>query len=475
MIRSLLRIPALVAVAAALVACQLSPKPQAPRMEVPPKFKESSGWKIAHPSDAASRGDWWRVFHDGDLDSILKSIEVSNQSLQGAAAKAEQSAALLKSAKLAFLPTASVTGSATRSKSGVSGGSSNINSLTSGGGTSAGSPRDIYSSSGSLGWEIDLWGRLRHSARAAMADVEAAHSDVESTLLSLQTQAAQNYFSLRAADAQRRLLEGEVASYEKSLALTRNREKQGVASKADVAQAETQLANTRAALIETGVQRATLEHALATVTGRMPADFSLKRDTLASSIPSLPAATPSTVLERRPDIAASERRVAAANERVGVARAAFFPKLTLSADKGWRGLTDLFAHANSFWSLGADVAEPILDSGKRVAESEQAKATWRQSVADYRQTVLTAMQEAEDALSTLRILAQESAAQDEAVRAARDSERIARNQYEAGTLSYINVAIAQATALAAERTAIDLRARRLAATVSLIKALGGGW
>ena len=276
-------------------------------------------------------------------------------------------------------------------------------------------------------------------------------------------------------DAQKHLLENEVANFQKSLELTKNREAQGIASSADVAQAATQLANTRAALIELGVSRATFEHALATLTGRPPAVFDVKVAALAANIPALPAALPSTLLQRRPDIAAAERRVAAANERIGAARAAFFPTLTLGADKGWRGIADLFAKSNNFWALGVDLAEPILDSGRRIAEKAQADATWKATVADYRQTVLTALQEAEDALATLRVLAEESIAQDEAVRAARENERIATNQYKAGTLSYINVAVAQAAALNAERSAIDVQARRLNATVALIKALGGGW
>ncbi len=453
--------------------CNFKPAAQAPKMDVAAKFKESEGWKQAKPADAKARGDWWSVFHDGELNALLKSVEVSNQSLQSAVARAEQTSALLSSTQQAFLPTLGMAGSATRSKSGAGGGSSNINSLTSGGGGAG--ARDIKSVSFSTNWEIDLWGKLRHGAKAAVADAEAAQADVESLRLSLRSQTATTYFSLRAADAQKALLEQQVASYEKSLKLTKNREAQGVAAKADVAQAETQLATTRAALIETGVQRATLEHALATLTGKAPAEFGLKQGGLNASIPSLPSGTPSTVLQRRPDIAAAERRVAAANERVGVARSAFFPTLSLSADTGWRGLTDLFAKANNFWSLGADVAESILDSGKRVAQSEQAKATWRQSVADYRQTALTAFQEAEDALSTLRILAAETVAQDEAVRAARESERISMNQYEAGTLSFLNVVTAQASALSAERAAIDLRVRRLNATVALVKALGGAW
>ena len=459
------------AVILSISGCNFTPKHQAPDMEVPAHFKEGKGWKVASPSAQVPRGDWWGIFHDSELSAILKSVEVSNQSLQSAAARAEQTAALLKSAKMAFLPTASVSGGSTRSKSGAQGGSFNANAQ----GGSGGTAKTVSSISGTAGWEADLWGRLRHGARAATADLQAAQADVESTRLSLQAQAAQTYFSLRGTDAQRALLEGEVASYEKSLELTKNREAQGVASSADVAQAATQLATTRAALIELGVQRATLEHALATLTGQAPAAFDVKRASLTSTIPSLPASTPSVLLERRPDIAAAERRVAAANERIGAARAAFFPTLTLSADSGWRGVSDLLSKSNNFWSLGFDVAEAILDSGARIAAKAQADATWKQTVADYRQTVLTSLQEAEDALSTLRILAQEAVAQDEAVHAARESERIATNQYKAGTLNYINVASAQAASLAAERSAIDVRTRRLTATVSLIKALGGMW
>jgi NodT family efflux transporter outer membrane factor (OMF) lipoprotein len=453
--------------------CNFVPPHQAPKMDVPARFKESEGWKVAKPADTAPRGAWWSIFHDSELDAIMRSIEVSNQSLQAAAARAEQTAALLKASKMAFLPTATVNSSFTRSKSGAGGGSSNINSLTSGGGGA--SARNIYSTSGSMNWEMDLWGRLRHGAKAAVADAEAANADVESLKLSLQAQAAQAYFSLRASEAQRQLLEREVANYQKSLDLTKNREAQGVATKADVAQAQTQLASNRANLIETGVQRATFEHALAALTGKAPADFSLKQGDLTAHIPSLPSSTPSSVLQRRPDIAAAERRVAAANERLGAARAAFFPSLSLSADTGWRGLTDIFTKSNNFWSLGADTAEAILDSGKRIAQKEQAMATWKEMTAEYRQTALTAFQEAEDQLSTLRILAEETVAQDDAIKAARENERIAKNQYEAGTLSYLNVATAQAAALSAERNAIDLRARRLAATVALVKALGGSW
>jgi NodT family efflux transporter outer membrane factor (OMF) lipoprotein len=449
--------------------CNFVPPSQAPEMEIPPGFKEGGGWKVAKPAAGAPRGEWWSIFKDSELNAILRSVDVSNQSLQSAAAVAEQTAALLKSAKWSFVPTAEVDASATRSKTGSLNSSGDPNSST---GTSA---RTVRTVTGTSSWEVDLWGRLRHGARAAVADVQAAQANVESTRLSLQSQAAQTYFSLRAAETQKRLLEGEVANFQKSLDITRNRKEQGVASAGDVALAETQIAAARTALIELDVQRSTLEHALANLTGRAPAAFGVGRGSLAAKIPSLPPSTPSVLLERRPDIANAERRVAAANERIGAARAAFFPTLTLSADYGWRGLSNLFAGSNSLWSLGANAAAPILDRGSRIAAKAQADAVWKQTVADYRQTVLTALQEAEDALATLRILALESTAQAETVRAARENERIALNQYVDGTLSYLNVATAQAASLQAESNAISLQARRLNATVALIKALGGNW
>jgi NodT family efflux transporter outer membrane factor (OMF) lipoprotein len=452
--------------------CNFTPQFRPPDMDVPPHFKEGRGWTVAKPAAHLPHGRWWSMFHDPELDAILRDIEVSNQSLQSAVAKAEAVAALLKAATMALLPTLDVSGTATRSKSGAQGGSTNPDALSSNRGSGMQNSRSITFASM---WEIDLWGRLRHAARAATADAQAAQGDVQSTLLSLQTVAAQNYFSLRAADAQKSLLEGEVKNYQGAVDLTKNRYELGVDSGIEVAQAETQLANAKVSLIEVGVQRATLEHGLATVTGRAPAAFGLKDKDLTSTVPPPPAAAPSTLLERRPDVSAAERRVAAANERVGEARAAFFPTLTLSGDTGWRGLTDLISKSNNFWSIGAEVAEPILDSGKRIAAKEQADANLKGAVADYRQTVLSGLQEAEDALSTLRILAAETMAQEEAVRAARESERISINQYKAGKLSYINVAVAQAQSLAAESNLINIRSRRLSATVSLIKALGGSW
>lgn len=448
-------------------------------MNLPAAFKEATpapaGWQVAQPADHLPRGDWWAVFQDRELNVLLREVASSNQSLQSAIARAEQTEALLGAAKMAFLPTLNANGGLTRNKSGSLGGAGNANALN------VRSPgiSNIQSLTFSSNWEVDLWGSLRHGANEAKANSEAARADVESARLSLTARAARSYYALRAADAQVSSLTRQIEGLEKSLQLTRNREAQGIASAAEVALAETQLANTRASLHQIRAQRATLEHALAVLAGRAPADFSLSPAKLAARVPSIPSNTPSTVLQRRPDVAAAERRVAAANERIGAARAAFFPVLNLGADTGWRALADgglaaLLVKDTNFWALGADATLAILDSGRRLAAKRQADAAWRETAADYRQTVLDAMREAEDALSNLRILAEQAHAQDQALRASRESLRIATNQYQAGTLSYLNVVIAQAAVLDAERDTITLQAARLTAAIDLITALGGG-
>ncbi|OYT85512.1 MAG: RND transporter [Pseudomonas sp. PGPPP4] len=437
-----------------LTGCSLTAPKQSPDLDVPANFKESGIWKAARPSAHLSRGEWWRVFGDGELSSLMRRVDVSNASLAVAEARSREAAALVKGAKLSFLP--NLTGIGSSIKSTGSDGFVNAEGLNS-------------------AWELDLWGRLRSNARAVTAGAEAAAADVESTRLSLHSQTAQTYFSLRAVDAQRDLLDRQLVSYEKSLEVTRNRYAQGVATRGDVAQAEAQLAATKTAALETGVQRATFEHALAVLVGQAPASFSMPRGSLPASVPSIPNSTPSRLLERRPDIAAAERRVAAANERIGAAKAAFFPALSLDASTGWRGAANLLPTPTRVWSLGPELVAPLLDGGQRITEKARADAAYDRTVSEYRQIALTAFQETEDALSTLRILAAESKTQQAAVKAARESERIALNEYKAGTRDFLNVSIAQANALNAERNALDIQARRLISTARLVTALGGGW
>ncbi|MFT3990909.1 MAG: efflux transporter outer membrane subunit [Luteolibacter sp.] len=441
-----------------LAGCSLVAPKQAPDMALPANFKESGIWKMARPSAHIAQGEWWSVFRDGELSSLMKRVESSNQSLAVAEARAKEASALLIGARFSFLPSLSGTSAATRS-----------------GGQGSNDCGTEFSLGATTSWEADLWGRLRHSARAITADAEAAAADVRAARLSLQAQAAQTYFLIRAVDAQQALYDRQLSSYEKSLEITRNRYTQGVASRGDVAQAESQLAATRSAAIELGVQRATLEHALAVLVGQAPSSFSLARGSLAGSVPRVPTSTPSQLLERRPDIASAERQVAAANERIGAAKAAFFPTVSLGGSAGWSGAGGLLSAPTFFWSLGPELAAPLLDGGQRLAQKAQADAAYERTVANYRQTVLTAMQEVEDQLATLRILAQEAESQEATVRTARESERIAQNAYKAGTDNYLNVAVTQGQALTAERDALDLQVRRLNAAVALIKALGGKW
>lgn len=472
-IRSIASIPSTLLAAAALTGCSLTPPRQDPAMEVPPNFKEDGTWKAAQPAAHIPRGDWSRIFQDRQLDAILREVEVSNATLANAEARARESSALLTAAKMAFLPILNLDASTTRS--GTGGGSGNNNSgdsNISSGGSRITSQNNIGAVSS---WEIDLWGRLRHSASAVKADAQSAAAEVEVSRLSLQSQAAQTYFSLRSVDAQRDLLDRQIKNYEKSLQITRNRYNEGIVSRGDVAQAEAQLASTKADAIETGVQRATLEHALAVLLGQAPASFTLPKGSLTNTVPRVPAAPPSSLLERRPDIASAERQVAAANERIGAAKAAFFPTISLGATGGWRGMGKLLSMPTRYWSLGPDLAQPLLDGGQRIAAKAQADATYDATVATYRQTVLDACRETEDSLATLRILTQKAEVQQQAVQAATENERIALNAYTAGTDTYLNVAVAQAASLTAQRNALDIQARRLNATVTLITALGGLW
>ncbi len=447
-----------------LAACTVGPDYVKPMTEVPAAFKEV--WKEARPADELPKGQWWRVFGDQDLNALAEKVEVSNQNLRQAEARYRQARALAEGTRAGFFPTVSGNLSGTRSKAA---------SGAFGGGTITTRESVGFSAS----WEADVWGSVRRSVEAGEAAEKASAGDLAATRLSLQAELAQNWFQLRALDTQRRLLDETVASYAKSLELTKNREASGVAGAADVAQAETQYQTTKAQALDLGVQRAQIEHAIALLVGQAPSGFAIPAKPLPAELrlPSIPPGLPSSLLERRPDVAAAERRAAEANARIGVARAAFFPALTLSADGGWQStrLANWFSTPARFWSLGPALALSLFDGGSRSAAQAQAEAAFDASAAAYRQTVLTALKEVEDNLAALAILEQEARVQEEALKAAQKSLSIARNQYQAGIVSYLNVVSAQAAALAAERTAADLKARRLAASVLLIKALGGGW
>lgn len=452
---------------AMLAGCAVGPDYRRPEVGLSSAYKETAGWKLADPRDEAGRGRWWEVFADPQLGALLEQVEVSNQNVLAAEARFRQALAVAAASRAAFFPTLDANASIVRSRSptGVLGG------------TTAGRVINNRSASLSSAWEADLWGRVRRGAESSAASAQASAADLAAARLSAQAELASNYFQLRILDAQKQLLDDTVAAFDKSLELTRNRYAAGVAAKVDLVQAETQLKSTRAQSIDTGVQRAQLEHAIAILIGKPPAAFSIAPVPLGVSMPRIPVGLPSELLERRPDVASAERHVAAANAQIGVAKAAYFPLLTLSAAGGFRSsdASQWFTVPSRFWSIGPAIAQSLFDAGLRRAQTAQAVAAYDATVADYRQTVLEGIQEVEDNLAALRILEEEAGVQEEAVSAGRESVALTLNQYKAGTVSYLNVVTVQTTQLNNERTAAGILGRRLVAAVTLIKALGGGW
>src|SRR6266542_2793436 len=449
----------IVAAALATASCSVGPNYVRPAAPAPASYKEAEGWKRAQPQDHVPRGEWWRLFGDPRLDTLEAQIVIDNQTIKAAEARVREARALTQQAQAAFFPIVTGNASATRSGSGSRSGAASAQANNQGGGGAS----TRYNLALDVNWEIDLWGRVRRTVESREAGVQANVADLEAAKLSAQALLAQDYFLLRVQDAEIRLLNDTVAAYEKSLQLTRNQYAVGVAARADVVQAQTQLKSTQAQAVDAGVQRAQLEHAIATLIGKSPADFSIASEEVPSAFPDIPLGVPSELLERRPDIAAAERHAAAANAQVGVAESAFFPALTLSATGGFQSsvLSQLLSLPNRFWSIGPAIAQTI--------------SAYDENVATYRQTVLTGFQEVEDSLAALRILEQEAGVQAEAVAAARESLTIVTNQYRAGIVNYLAVVIVQASTLANERAALGILGRRLSASVALIKALGGGW
>ena len=453
--------------ALALVGCAVGPDYLRPDATVSDAYKEATGWKVAEPQDESNRGNWWEIFGDPQLSVLIESINISNQNVRLAEAQFRQAQAVAAQSRAALFPTLDANASITRSRSPTG--------LI--GGTTAGRIINNRSVGLSSSWELDLWGGLRRALESSAAGAQASAADLAAARLSAQAELASDYFQLRVLDAQKQLLDDTATAFDKSLELTRNRYTAGVAAKVDLVQAETQLKSTQAQAIDTGVQRAQLEHAIAILIGKPPSEFSLAAVPLAVTMPRVPLGLPSELLERRPDVAAAERRAAAANARIGAAKAAYFPSLTLSGNTGFRSAaaTDLFTASSRFWSIGPALAQSIFDAGLRRAQTEQAIAAYDATVAEYRQAVLAGFQEVEDNLAALRILGEEAEVQEGAVRAARESVLLTTNQYKAGIVSYINVVTVQTTQLNNERTAVGILGRRLVAAVTLVKALGGGW
>ncbi len=458
----------LLSAAIALFAgCTVGPNYVKPTAPVPPAYKETAGWKQAQPRDSVIREKWWEAFNDPYLNSLEEQVNISNQTIIQAEAQYRQALAVVQAYRAGYYPTLSASASAQRLQ-----GSSNLSQTT----PRTSSVSDFLLSS-SLSWELDVWGRVRRQVESGSASAQASAADIESMRLSSQADLAQNYFQLRVVDAQKQLLDATITAYRKTLELTQKKYDNGVVSRIDVLQAETQLKTTEAQAIDIEVQRAQLEHAIALLCGKPASEFAIAVEPLGVTMPLIPVGLPSELLERRPDVASAERVMAAANAQIGVAIAGYYPNITLTAAGGFESsdLSNWLSWPSRLWSIGPSVAETIFDAGLRKAQTDQARAAYDATVASYRQTVLNSFKEVEDNLAALRILEREARAQWEAVDAAHKSEAVAVNQYKEGITSYLNVVTAQTISLTNDRTALDVLNRQLAASILLIKALGGGW
>jgi NodT family efflux transporter outer membrane factor (OMF) lipoprotein len=454
-----------------LASCTIGPNYHLPGTTVPPAYKELAGWKPAQPREAASGTPWWSIYDDPVLDRLERQIDVSNQTLKESEAAFREATAIVAEGRAGYFPTVTAAGSATRA-------SQRLSSLGGSGRGGGGSiVQNSFDVSPTVSWVPDIWGRIRRTVESDVANAQASAADLAAARLSAQATLAIDYFELRIDDELKRTLDAAVDAYQKSLQITRNQYAAGVAAQTDVITAETQLENAQAQGISFGVQRATLEHAIAVLTGRPPAELTLGTKALAGNVPVMPPGLPSTLLERRPDIAAAERAAAAANAQIGIAETAYFPDLTLTGtiDFASTELGNLLALSNSAWSIGAQLAGTIFDGGLRGAQVAAARAAYDQSVATYRQTVLAGLEQVEDELSTLRILAQQAAAQDRALLSARQAVQLTLNQYQAGTVAFTSVVLAQTTALSDEQTTLTILESRLVASVTLVEAVGGGW
>ena len=457
------------AAAALLSACAAGPDYVRPKMDVPAAWKESGDWKPADPRPAASGLAWWEAWGDPVLNGLMADAQAANQNIRQAEAAYRQARALADADRAGLFPAIGLNAGAQRARTNTTGTRTGVRT------------GDAFSTGLAASWEPDLWGSVRRTIESGDAGAQASADDLAAARLSIQTTLAQDYLQLRIADQQRDLYATTVEAYAKALKLTRAQHAAGITLQSDVALAESQLAQAQAAAVDLEATRAQLEHAIAVLTGRAPAQFALARapanQPLALRQPASPAGMPSALLEHRPDIAGAERRAAAANANIGVAKAAYFPQLTLSATGGFgaAAMGNLFDTPSRVWSLGAALAQTIFDGGLRRAHTAQAEAAYDVAVAQYKETVLGAFQQVEDDLALLRLLDQETALQDQAVRSSQQAEQLALNQYRAGTATYLAVVTAQTLSLTNERTAVQLRGRLLAAGLSLVAATGGGW
>ncbi len=450
---------------ALLAACSTTPAYETPKLAsaTPATWKALDGWKAASPSDHVDRGDWWTLLGDPQLDALAQRVKVNNQTIASAEAAYRQARALVKEQRASLFPAIDLSGSATK---------------TGGGGASSSSKGERYQAGIGASWEPDVWGRIRGAVNNAKASAQASAADLAAAELSAQGELATNYLGLRQTDAEIALVQATVEGYQRSLKITQNRYDAGIAPRSDVLQAQTTLANAQSTLEGLAQTRATYENAVAVLVGEPASSFTIAADpNWSATVPEIPVGLPSTLLERRPDVAAAERRVAAANAEIGVARAAYFPTFTLTGDGSSSAtkLGDLFAASTNTWSLGLAAAQTLFDAGARKAQVAQARASYDAAAADYRQTALEAFQDVENQLTAVRVLERQYALLQTASTAADQTEQMLLNQYRAGQVAYTDVVTAQASALSARRELATARVSRQAAAVALVQALGGGW
>lgn len=451
-------LPAVLAVC--ISACAVGPNYHRPEFAATAAYKENADWKPSEPADTLDKGPWWGIYHDDVLDSLEQRVNVSNETVKSAAAAVEEARALVRQSQAGLWPAASVNAGRERTVAGAGNHAQTVNTLGVG-----------------ATWEVDIWGQIRRQVESNRASAQASDAALAAARLAAQAELASDYFQLRAQDQLQVILNDIVAAEQLSLKITENRYRVGVAAKADVVSAQTQLLSSQAAQANAPLQRALLEHAIAVLVGEQPANFSVAVAALRTDVPTVPAGLPSTLLERRPDVAESERKVAAANAQIGVAMSAFFPSLTLTGSDDYQGntISRLIKTSNRVWSFGPTLALSVFDAGLRRAQVAGARAAYDASVDNYRQTVLTSLQQVEDEIATLRVLEQQATIEDAAVKAAREAESLTLNQYKAGTVPYSSVITAQTTRLSSEETALNVLSGRLQASVNMIEALGGGW
>ncbi|MGA8706100.1 MAG: efflux transporter outer membrane subunit [Steroidobacteraceae bacterium] len=482
-----LLLPGLVLLAALPPGCSVGPRYQRPAVQSPPAYKELEGWKVAQPADASLHGNWWELFGDPDLNALEQQVDVSNQNIASAFASFLQARAMVKEARAQYYPTLTASPTVTRSRAsanlqGFSGTSTGAAAGATGGTTVAGSTTgsgafNVFDLPFDASWTPDLWGRVRNTVKGNVAAAQASAADLENTRLTAQAELAVDYFQLRTQDSLKALLDAAVSAYQESLDLTRAQFETGIGTEESVAQAQVQLETTRAESTNLGIARAQYEHAIALLVGQPASTFAIPVQPLNAGPPAIPVGVPSQLLERRPDVAADERLMAQANAQIGVATAAYFPTLTLSAAGGFESsqASNWLTWPSRFWSVGPALAETLFDAGLRRATVQQYQAAYQQTVAAYRQTVLTAFQQVEDNLAALRILSVQVGQQDAAVKASQHYLDIATDRYKLGLDPYLDVITAQTSLLSNQQTAASLRMQQLTDSVQLIEALGGGW